>query len=316
MVDVSFLFMVFGFLLAAWSVISNDSLQTLGTFLASQQKIKWYWLFLSTASIMVIVLTTGWYLNGGDISFGRLDSIPYVQDFSLWHVLAPLTLLFLTRFGIPVSTTFLVLSVFATNVVLTKMIFKSALGYGLAFVSAFLIWTLLSKFINEHLPIKDETHKKYWRYIQWFSTMFLWSQWLMHDMANIAVFLPRSLDLISLILILATLCIFLGIMFYTKGGKIQQIVLSKTGARYARSAAIIDIIFGILLLVLKVWSNIPMSTTWVFVGLLAGREIAIYHQHRKRHKRVIFPMLIKDFLKVMAGLGISVIIAIAATGGI
>ena len=37
----------------------------------------------------------------------------------------------------------------------------------------------------------------------------------------------------------------------------------------------VDGVYFIILLVFKEWSKIPMSTTWVFVGLLAGREIAM-----------------------------------------
>lgn len=37
----------------------------------------------------------------------------------------------------------------------------------------------------------------------------------------------------------------------------------------------IDLVYFVVLLIFKEWSNIPMSTTWVFVGLLAGRQFAI-----------------------------------------
>ena len=39
--DISFIFGMFGFLLAAYSVIANDSAQTLGTFIASNKETKW-----------------------------------------------------------------------------------------------------------------------------------------------------------------------------------------------------------------------------------------------------------------------------------
>ena len=57
-------------------------------------------------------------------------------------------------------------------------------------------------------------------------------------------------------------------IFYDKGGKIQKIVLSKTGTRFVRSATIIDFIYAFILLYFKQYNDIPMSTTWVFVGLL------------------------------------------------
>lgn len=52
-------------------------------------------------------------------------------------------------------------------------------------------------------------------------------------------------------------------------------VTSKTMTADIRSATVIDLIYGEILLVFKAWSNLPMSTTWVFLGLLAGRELAM-----------------------------------------
>ena len=65
---------------------------------------------------------------GGDISYGRLNKIPW-QPIQWYHAVAPLVLVVLTRFGVPVSTTFLVLSCLASTVVLEKVLLKSALGY-------------------------------------------------------------------------------------------------------------------------------------------------------------------------------------------
>ena len=311
MITLSTIYMLIGFLFAAWSVTANDSIQTLGTFLSSNSSIKWQWLFLASAGVMIVTLSLGWYINGGDIAFGRLDRIPYIGDFTIWHSLAPVTLLLLTKYGLPVSTTFLVLSVFASEVVLTSMIVKSAFGYAIAFIAAFIIWKVISYFLDEHTSV-NEKNRKFWRIAQWFATMFLWSQWLMHDMANIAVYLPRTLSILDLIGALTVLTIFLGIIFWKRGGKIQDIVLSKTGTRFIRSATIIDVVFALLLWFFKELNDIPMSTTWVFIGLLAGRELAIYYQHKtKKQKGIIFPMLIKDFLKVVAGLTVSVMLALA-----
>ena len=55
----------------------------------------------------------------------------------------------LTRIGIPVSTTFLVLSAFASTLVLEKMLVKSIVGYGIAATVAYFCWIAVSKFINE-----------------------------------------------------------------------------------------------------------------------------------------------------------------------
>lgn len=309
--DLSFVFMTVGFLLAAWAVVGNDSIQTLGTFLASNKDIKWYYLFLATSLVMIVTLSIGWYINGGDFSWGRLDKIPLPETFTIWHVIAPLCLLFLTKFGLPVSTTFLILSVFASGRVMTTMIVQSMAGYLIAFIFAFILWEILTRFMEENRPILSKKSFRRWRIGQWLATMFLWSQWLIHDMANISVYLPRTLTLPWLIFALAVVTTFLGIIFYAKGGKIQQIVLEKTNTSFVRSATIIDIVFALTLLFFKQLFALPLSTTWVFVGLLAGRELAIHYPYTDdRHKKIIFPMLARDFLKILLGLGVSVAVAL------
>lgn len=311
--DFSTIYMIMGFGLAAYAVVGNDSLQTLGTFLASNQTIKWYWIWLAASAVLVATLGYGWWANGGDVSWGRLDRIPRPGNFQLWHALAPASLLLLTRFGIPVSTTFLVLSVFASEVVIERMVIKSLLGWAIAAISAFAIWRLLSLWLDEHVPVRDERHKRWWRLGQWIATGFLWSQWLTHDMANIAVFLPRRMGVEWLLFALVIPVVGLGYIFRTGGGKIQRIILEKAGSRFARSATIIDLVYALILLVFRELNSIPMSTTWVFVGLLAGRELAIQYQHKELEQlKIVFPMLARDFVKVFFGAVCSVAIVIVA----
>ena len=73
----------------------------------------------------------GWYMYGGDISYGRLNKIPF-QEIQWYHAITPGLLLLLTRIGVPVSTSFLVLSAFASTFVLEKMLMKSMMGYAVA----------------------------------------------------------------------------------------------------------------------------------------------------------------------------------------
>ncbi len=305
--DIHTIYAIIGFFLASYSVIANDSVQTLGTFIASNSKVfKWYWLWVAASSVLVCTLFYGWYAYGGDISYGRLDKIP-VMKIEWYHAAAPLVLVALTRVGIPVSTTFLVLSTFASTFILEKMLMKSIIGYGLAVMVAYVTWMVLAHFINEKLNAVKPENRKYWRTLQWFSTGFLWFSWLSHDMANIAVYLPRELPFDLLIGVAIVLTGWLGYIFYSHGGKIQEIVLEKTGSRFMRSATIIDLVYAVLLLYFKELNNIPMSTTWVFVGLLTGRELAIATVHRKEYSyKYVFPIIGKDFLKMLIGLAISV----------
>ena len=317
MFDYSILFAAIGFFLAAYSVIGNDSVQTLGTFIASNSRVfKWYWLWMAASSVLIATLVYGWVVNDGDISFGRLDKIPY-EKIQWYHAAAPAVLVLLTRTGIPVSTTFLVLSTFASTVVLEKMLVKSVIGYGLAAIVAYGVWMILSRFINEKFNAVKREHRAYWRTAQWAATGFLWFSWLSHDMANIAVFLPRQLPLEMLVGVITVLVIGLAFIFRSNGGQIQRIVLEKTGSRFMRSATIIDLVYACLLIFFKELNNIPMSTTWVFVGLLCGRELAIATTNREQyHFGYVFPLIGKDFLKMLIGLSVSVAIVLAIHYGL
>ena len=304
------LWMAVGFLFAAYSVIANDSVQTLGTWIASNnQKFNWTTMWLCASSVLLWALWYGWYMYGGDISYGRLNKIPF-QEIQWYHALAPGLLLLLTRIGVPVSTSFLVLSAFASTFVLEKMLMKSMMGYAVAAVAAYAIWIGVTKVLDESKPVKEE-HKKWWRVGQWATTGFLWWTWLSHDMANIAVFLPRELPVDLMIVISIVFVAGLWWMFREGGGKIQNIVLEKHNTRYVRSATIIDAVYWVILFFFKELNDIPMSTTWVFVGLLCGRELAMATMTGKEKFKVVFPLIGKDFFKMMIGLGASVGVVLA-----
>ncbi len=299
------LWMGIGFLFAAYSVIANDSVQTLGTWIASNNdRFSWKVMWTAASIVLLWALWYGWYMYGGDISYGRLNKIPF-QEIQWYHAMAPGLLLILTRVGVPVSTSFLVLSAFASTFVLEKMLLKSMMGYAVAAIAAYIIWIGVTKILDENKPVKEE-HKRYWRVGQWFTTGFLWWTWLSHDMANIAVFLPRQIPVDLMILISIIFVGGLWYMFREGGGKIQNIVLEKHNTRYVRSATIIDGVYWLVLFFFKELNDIPMSTTWVFVGLLCGRELAMATMTGKEKFKVVFPLIGRDFLKMMVGLAASV----------
>jgi len=305
--ELTLIYTIVGFGLAGWSVIANDSIQTLGTFIASKSKwFKWYTLAGAASLAMVVTITYGWWAYDGDISFGRLTRIPY-QEIQWYHAVAPGILLLLTRIGIPVSTTFLVLSAFASTVVLEKILVKSVVGYFLAAVVAYICWIVISKFINEKFDEITTSWKiAFWRNAVWVSSAYLWAAWLAHDVANIAVYLPRQLDISLLIIVLVYFSILLFYIFYIHGGPIQKIVLDKTGTRYARSATIINTIYAAILYYFKELNQIPMSTTFVFVGMLMGREFGIATMNKEYKFKYLFPIIGKDFIKMIFGLSVSV----------
>ncbi|MFC4870545.1 hypothetical protein [Negadavirga shengliensis] len=315
--------MWFGFALAAYSAIANDSIQTIGTFIASNQKQKWYFLWLFMGLIFVATVTYSWITYGGDVSYQRLrvdglDQAP--QNFVFLQLAAPIVLLVMTRLRMPVSTTFLLLNVFTYKAgTIIGVMQKSFVGYILAFIIAVLVWFSLEKFVKNYLKGKP---RPYWYFLQWITSGSLWAVWIMQDAANIAVFLPRELGLYEFLAYTGFVFLGLGFLFYLKGDKIQGIVNEKTRVTDVRAATIVDLVYAVILFYFKSYSNMPMSTTWVFIGLLGGRELSIAlaksKKLKKRKARLVraYRLAKNDFVKAGIGLIISLILALIINEGV
>ncbi|MCK5103965.1 MAG: hypothetical protein KAR17_14170, partial [Cyclobacteriaceae bacterium] len=63
-----------GFGLAGYAAIANDSIQTIGTFIASNKDKKWYYLWLFMGLIFVVTVYYSWSTYDGDVSNQRLAS--------------------------------------------------------------------------------------------------------------------------------------------------------------------------------------------------------------------------------------------------
>jgi hypothetical protein len=304
-----------GFIFAAYSAIANDSIQTIGTFLASNQDRKWYSLWLFIGGIFLLTVTFSWFTYSGDVSYQRL-SVPALaaapSDFTFLQIAAPVFLLIITRLRMPVSTTFLILSCFSADLAgITGMLVKSLGGYITAFVTGIVVWGMVSRWISKHFTGEA---KPYWRIIQWITSGALWSVWVMQDIANVAVYLPRSLTGIQFLFFIFFIFFGLGIIFYLRGDKIQRIVTEKSHVTDVRSATVIDFIYAILLFFFKELSNIPMSTTWVFIGLLAGRELAMSIMDQDGHGKPLnrsLKLIRRDILYAGIGLLVSILLAIS-----
>ena len=300
--------MIVGFLLGSYSIIGNDAIQTLGTFLSSNDHRPWWVLWLFAGSILTVVLVYGWMAHS-DVSYGRLQTIPVSDHFSWIYCVPPFVLLLLTRWGIPVSTTFLTLTIFAPKA-LPSMLIKSLSGYATAFVAAILIYRMVTRGLESRFNRTEGPTSPWWIVAQWCSTGFLWSQWLIQDLANIYVFLPRELSAGWFTASIVVMLALLAFIFYTHGGAIQKVVLTKTNTTDIRSATFVDLIYGIVLFLFKEVSHLPMSTTWVFVGLLAGREIAIAWNEKHRSRQEVSRLVLSDLAKIFAGLLVSIALAL------
>ncbi len=301
-----------GFTFAAYSVIANDSIQTLGTFLAANKKRPTWAIWLFVAGLLTVTTLVSWNQHSGDVTFQRLTSEGFEQaptSFSPLQIMAPLFLLLLTRYAIPVSTTFLILSAFATSASSVYAVLqKSVSGYFLAFAASMVLWIISSEWMKR-LEMKPPA--KFWYPLQWITSGTLWSIWIMQDAANVAVFLPRQLAVWQLLIYLTVLCCTLALLLRSRGGKMQKVVEEKTDMEDVRQATFIDLVYAGVLYYFKILSSIPMSTTWVFIGLLAGREMGFrLRLTRRKDWRATRNLIGKDLARVSLGLLVSVILAI------
>lgn len=311
--DIS-LWAIIGFTFAAYAVVGNDALQTLGTFIASNERLHWSVLFAFAAVILVAVFTYGWVVNGGDPSFGRLGNTGKypVVDIHWYHTLPPLALLVITRFGIPVSTSFMVLAIFATMSGLESMVQKSMIGYALAFVTGLGLYIVLTPTVEKFFrKTEHQQHNIIWVLLQWATTAYLWGVWLAQDFANIFVFLPRELTAVESFGAMAVIVVLLAFTFANKGGPVQKILETKSHVHDIRSATIIDFTYASLLYFFITLNSIPMSTTWVFLGLIAGREIGMNALAKTRDWSEIGRIVFSDGGKLLFGLIVSVLLALA-----
>jgi hypothetical protein len=323
--DVHSVAMWLGFIFAGYAAVANDSIQTLGTFIVSNSRVAWWKLWLYISLILVIVLVTGWLLFDGDVTWQKLynpikypdlpqhSKYPQPSSFSFIQLAAPLILLILTRMRMPVSTTFLLLSCFSTGSKgITDILSESLTGYVVAFILSLGIWILGYNLIRKFF--KQRKSASWWIPLQWGISGVLWAVWLMQDAANIAVYLPRQINLMELVAVLTLLTIGLGILMFQRGDKIQDIVNEKSRIEDIRAATLIDFSYAGMLIYKMYVSPFPLSTTWVFLGIIGGREIAISIMRKKAgitHKQKAFFMIFKDISYAIFGLLVSLAMAVS-----
>jgi hypothetical protein len=273
------------------------------------------WIYIG--GIFLVTVTISWILFDGDVSYQRLTSKGFNEtptQFTFLQVAAPLFLLILTRLRMPVSTTFLLLSCFAASASsITGVLGKSLSGYFLAFAAGLTVWLVVTKTLET--KFSNSSPKKFWTPVQWITSGSLWAVWVMQDAANVAVYLPRSLSTGQFLVFALFIFFGLGILFYLKGDKIQQIVTEKSRVTDIRSATIIDFIYAVLLIYKLTVSTVPMSTTWVFLGLLAGREVGMSLTGKGVHLGHPMPkvlrMVFRDLSYALFGLFISILLAVS-----
>jgi hypothetical protein len=304
-----------GATLCMFSAISNDSVQTLGTFLSSNSKTNWKKLFVFIGGLYVIALLGGWLITNGRLDFLKLKTIDYTPNHTLFHFIAPVILIILTYNKVPVSSTFLILSVFAPQSTMGAMLLKTLMGYIIGIILSYFLWCLLINKIGQKL-FTEPRKKKNWKILQWFSSAVLWIAWLSNDSGNMVVFLPRIFDVYSLCLYLIVGLLIIAFVIYNRGGPIQEIVDSKCGMDSLKTTSITNFLYAFIIIVVANSSPIPMATTWIFIGILAGQEMSmapiLYSRDMSFKEKFMssWGVLSKDVVLAGTGLLISLIFAL------
>ncbi len=305
---------IIGFSLAAYSVVANDALQTLGAFINSNRKLPWWALFLYAGTILCVVFYIGWLKFDGDPSWGRLSNTQKFPLFEVewFHVLPPIALVIVTRFGLPVSTGFMILSIFASTAGIESMIAKSLTAYGFAFALGLGLYVVLAPTVERHfMKTPEAAQKPFWIMLQWLATGYLWSMWLIQDFSHIFVFMPRHLSETQALTGAGIILAFLLLTFLDRGGPVQKILASKTSITDIRSATIMDFTYASVLAFFAQLNSTPMSTTWAFLGLIAGRELAIATIDKVRSPGATLLIVTRDAMKALIGLVISIFLALS-----
>lgn len=299
-----------GLALSMFSTMTNDSIQTLGTFLSSNSKVKWWKMWLYIGSLFTITMLIGWFGFNHELDFERLYDIPYNSHINIMHFIAPILLIILTCNKVPVSTTFLILSVFSTQDVLGFMLVKTFAGYILSFIFSFALWTFFHKFFKKIFEDKSESRMRKWRIFQWASSGALWVAWLLQNTSNMVVYIPREITAYGLILIILLGLAMIGFTIYNRGGPIQEIVNEKTDISNIHSTSMINLNLAIMILIMTYIGTIPIATTWIFIGILGGRELSLARDgdsqlsSLKDRNKAAIKFILKDL--ALAGFGIAV----------
>ena len=148
--------------------------------------------------------------------------------------------------------------------------------------------------------------ERIWIPLQWCTTGALWCLWLVQDLANVFVYLPRTLDVPTMAGCTVLICVGLCVVIGRGGGPVQTIVQNKSNCSDLRSATLIDLVFASCLLIRTCLSSFPISTTWIFLGLLAGREVVLQLDDLNRRLTSIGRDLTRALVGVIVSIGVVV----------
>lgn len=267
----------FGWLLVVfttYTIMANNCAQTIGMFIASNKSKSKFRIIYFLSGIFIITLLISWLFCNKQLDFYLLHDIPY-NSLNPLLVFLPIVLFFLTKYKIPVSATFLIIPIFANKNTVHSMITKTSVSYFISFLISLIVWRFIYTKYKYLIEVKKEKDiNKIWFLLQFMSTGIVWSVWIILSACNFIVFLPRVFELKELILVIFIGVVSIYLILLDNGGKIQEIVDEKSDINI-KSSVIFNFLFSFTMLFIQYVSKIPITSTWMFLGILAGRELAI-----------------------------------------
>lgn len=280
-------------ILTTYHIMANNAVQIIGMFVASndkKDKLK-IWLLLSVIFVLTVLIS--WLFFDKQLHFSLLNSIQYNENLSILLIFLPIILYFFTKKNIPISATFLIIPIFSNNNTLQSMVVKTLISYFLSFTISFIFWYFLYIKYKNFIDIEKNNNKNRWIIIEYLSTAMLLGIWLVTSTCTFTIFLPRVFTIKYLILFIIVGIFSILVILYNDNTTIKKIIGNKSDINY-KSGAIFNILFAMIMLSVQYISKIPITSTWVFLGVLAGRELAIAVSKKNNNSLNIIQSLKND----------------------
>lgn len=303
-INFGYFFNWFMLTITCYTLIANNYIQSIGTFLINNKnKFKSNLIFI-TLSFTITTLIS-WIIFDGNIDYNLLSNIEYKKNLGIVIIFIPMLLNIFTKYGIPVSATFLVIPLFSDNNTLNTMLTKTVTSYFLAFIVSFFIWNFIKKHFSQIMKM-DNKENTFWNITEYITTSLVWIAWNMLNICVFVVFVDRKFNFFELVAVNIIVLVVLYIILKGDNTKIEEIINEKNETENKKSIAIFNLLFALILIFIEFFSNVPLTTTWVFLGLLAGKELSEsftnnnIFSNTKIKKSLI--KIIKDLHKAMVGI--------------
>lgn len=308
-VNLGYFFNWFMLAITCYTLIANNYIQSIGTFIINNKiKFKSNLIFITLSFTLSTLIS--WLIFDGNIDYNLLNNIEYKKNLAIAMIFIPLLLNVFTKYGIPVSATFLVIPLFSDSNTLNTMLIKTTTSYFLAFMVSFFIWNFIKKHFN-HLMKMDAKPNLFWNIMEYVTTSLVWIAWNMLNICVFVVFVDRKFNIYELIAVSLIVLVVLYIIMTGNNKQIEEIINEKNETENKKSIAVFNLVFALILIYIEFFSNVPLTTTWVFLGLLAGKDLSdsfsenIIFSNSKTKKSIL--KIIKDLHKAIVGIVFSLI---------